>query len=483
MEVKAHPGEGNGLSTPGIDSSTGVDRSSVVERYSEADRSWMDSFPDIIIAFTESNDLSYINPSGLNLLGYQTTELSEVDPARLIDQESLNEFIPYLQEADSKSFVTKLKKLDDTFCFVFWSSFQVKDCPWSFFSGKDITGVVSNQQTKIQKEYLFQALIDNSFDLLALTDEKGNYKFVSQSLTQLFGYEEEALLGKNCFEYMHPEDLPRILDQFRVLLFEDKKIQVPPYRFRNADGEWLWMEAIVTNQLNNPDLQGVVVSVRNITHQMEAEERIKEMHLLQALMEGEEKERSRIASDLHDGISGMIAAAKMHFTTLSSNIGHIVENKAYQQGMDLLEHASVQVRRTSHNLMPEVLLERGLAKALERYCTSVNNDSLQLVFLSVGSIQRYPAGFELALYRIAQELIGNIIRHSQATQALVQLSQQGNILHLSIEDNGIGFAFNNLIEGTGLASIKRRVAALQGNMEIDSSPGKGTQVYIEFDGN
>jgi PAS domain S-box-containing protein len=296
----------------------------------------------------------------------------------------------------------------------------------------------------------------------------------------LFGYQEGALLGKNCFDFIHPEDLPRIREQFSVLLCHNKKIQVPPYRFRKADGEWLWMEAIVSNQLNHPDIQGVVVSVRDIHQQVIAEGKVKEMQLLQALMEGEEKERSRIARDLHDGIAGMIAAAKMHFSALSSKVSHVLENRSYIQGMDLLEHASAQVRRTSHNLMPEIVLENGLAKALERYCANVSNDSLQLVFLSVGEIERHTTGFDLALYRIAQELIHNIIRHSKATQALVQLTQNDNMLTLSIEDNGNGFSTHIITEGTGLGSIRKRVEAMKGQLEISSERNKGTQVYLEF---
>ena len=177
----------------------------------------------------------------------------------------------------------------------------------------------------------------------------------------------------------------------------------------------------------------------------------------------------------------MIAAAKMHFSSLSSTISPILESKGYVQGMDLLENASIQVRRTSHNLMPEILLENGLEKAIDRYCTSISNRSLQLLFIPLGNINRFNAGFELALYRIVQELINNIIRHSKATQALLQLSQNQNILTLSVEDNGDGFLTENITDGTGLGSIRKRVNALTGHLEICSQINKGTQVYLEFE--
>lgn len=442
---------------------------------------WMECFPDIIIAFSNTGQIFYINNAGIELLGYQLLELKNMDMAMWMDKEYKTEFDRHLVNETLHDFICKMWRKDGSICYVSWSSFKLKEIKALFISGKDVTNVIHIHQKKLAKDHLLQALIDNSFDLLALTDENGNYKFVSQSLTQLFGYGEQELLGKNCFDYIHPDDLPRILEQFHVLLYQDKKIHVPPYRFKSAGGDWLWMEAIVTNQLSHPDLQGVVVSVRDITPRMVAEEKVKDMQLLQALMEGEEKERSRIARDLHDGIAGMIAAAKMHFSSLSSTISSILESKGYVQGMDLLENASIQVRRTSHNLMPEILLENGLEKAIDRYCTSISNRSLQLLFIPLGNINRFNAGFELALYRIVQELINNIIRHSKATQALVQLSQNQNILTLSVEDNGDGFLTENITDGTGLGSIRKRVNALTGHLEICSQINKGTQVYLEFE--
>lgn len=440
----------------------------------------MEDFPDPVLAFSGSGHIVLGNKAVTTLLGYEAPELVGTNLLSCIDEEHRADFARQAAEGRLKNFVCKTWTKGGAFCYVSWSSFGGGG-DVSYLAGRDVTEVISVHQKKLAKEHLFQALIDNSFDLLALTDEGGKYKFVSQSLTHLFGYKEGELLGKNCFDYIHQDDLPRILEQFKGLLTEDKKIHVPPYRFQSAGGEWLWMEAIVTNQLDHPDIQGVVVSVRDVHQQVNAERRVKEMQLMQALMEGEEKERSRIARDLHDGVAGMIAAARMQFTALSSSVASVLESKAYIHGMDLLEHASVQVRRTSHNLMPEILLENGLDRALQRYCANISNDALQLAFLSVGTIRQQDPSFELALYRIAQELINNIIRHAGATQALVQLSQHEKVLTLTVEDNGSGFSPQSLTGGTGLASIRKRVEALNGQMEIGSSKNTGTQVYLEFE--
>jgi signal transduction histidine kinase len=197
-------------------------------------------------------------------------------------------------------------------------------------------------------------------------------------------------------------------------------------------------------------------------------------------MEGEEKERSRIARDLHDEISGMVAAAQMHFGTLAGKLSDITAMQEFHQGMYLLQTAALLIRRTSHNLMPEILLENGLDKALNRYCSSISSDCLRLDYVIIGTINSYAPGFELSLYRIAQELINNIIRHAHASRALVQLGDEAGVLSLTIEDNGTGFLQTGDTNGTGLGSVKKRISAMGGTIEIQSSPDKGTSIYIEF---
>lgn len=209
----------------------------------------------------------------------------------------------------------------------------------------------------------------------------------------------------------------------------------------------------------------------------------KELQLLQAVMQGEEKERSRIAKDLHDGVSGMLAAVKMHINSIATDIREVKNTEGYQQGLKLLDESSQEVRKTSHNLMPEVLLQHGLDEAIRRYCNNVSNSSrLNLEYDIIGDTPRFIDSFELSVYRIVQELLNNIIKHSRASEAIVQLTYQSGLLTITIEDNGIGVSKEESSrDGMGLRSLQSRVKAMNGKIEFESSTGEGFNAYLEFE--
>jgi signal transduction histidine kinase len=209
----------------------------------------------------------------------------------------------------------------------------------------------------------------------------------------------------------------------------------------------------------------------------------KEIQLMQATMQGEERERSRIARDLHDGVAGMLAAVKMHFSSIPSEAEVLMQTEGYRQGIRLLDEAAGELRKTSHNLMPEILLQHGLDEALRRYCNNLNNSkTIAIEYDSWGDIDRFSDAFELSVYRIVQELINNIVKHSKSTQAIVQLTQQNDLLCISIEDNGIGFNSDKMqSDGIGLVSLRSRVRAMNGKIELNASEKNGVTAYLEFE--
>jgi signal transduction histidine kinase/Tfp pilus assembly protein PilF len=218
--------------------------------------------------------------------------------------------------------------------------------------------------------------------------------------------------------------------------------------------------------------------------EMHSLKRDKELNEINAKLTGEEMERTRIARDLHDDIMVRFAAVKMNLSALMGTARPSVAKDELKPVVQQLDKATAELRRTAHNLMPDMLLQEGLAEAVYYFCNSLQpNVSFKIVFHQLGELPRLDVRLELAVYRIIQELLQNIIKHAAAQEAIVQLSYNMGLLSITVEDNGKGMRTANDVEtdGLGLKSIKARVEELKGNIDIESHPGEGTSVRIEFE--
>ncbi|UKJ08522.1 tetratricopeptide repeat-containing sensor histidine kinase [Solitalea lacus] len=208
----------------------------------------------------------------------------------------------------------------------------------------------------------------------------------------------------------------------------------------------------------------------------------KEVQVLEAMINGEEKERTRIAKDLHDGVGGMLSAAKMHFSVFKTDNPQMVNLSGFDKALGLLDESANEVRKTAHNLMPELLITHGLKDALSFFCQRISTPITTVEFVSIGGVPRFKQSFELSVYRIVQELMNNVIKHSEAKEAIVQISCHDDLLAITVEDDGKGFNHNGAGKnGIGLSSLHSRVESFNGSMKIDSEEKRGTTIYLEFD--
>ena len=196
---------------------------------------------------------------------------------------------------------------------------------------------------------------------------------------------------------------------------------------------------------------------------------------LEAIINGEEKERHRLAQDLHDGINGDLSVIKYKLTSVNIQSLNPKETKLFQESIQLLDNAVEQVRRISHNLAPPALHNFNLIEAIEQYCARINSSTpLNISFQVFGDIIHLHKDQETAIYRIIQELINNIVKHAQATEAIVQLNIFDNNMTITVEDNGKGFDVKKVNLGMGLHNIKSRIAFLQAELEVHSNSAGST---------
>lgn len=214
-------------------------------------------------------------------------------------------------------------------------------------------------------------------------------------------------------------------------------------------------------------------------HNLQQEQQIGE---LKAMISGEEKERSRIARELHDGIGGLLSAVKMNSVVLKKEYDFLAGNDTYQNMIRMLEDMGTEIRKTSHNLMPDVLLRHSLPEAIRHFCDSLQKaGTLRIDIQSYGNFDRLGYNFRLSVYRMVQELMQNIVKHAEAENVIVQLIHYDHTLGITVEDDGNGFDVDQPTEGIGLRNLRDRVRSLNGQINVDTRPGEGTTVYIELE--
>lgn len=201
----------------------------------------------------------------------------------------------------------------------------------------------------------------------------------------------------------------------------------------------------------------------------------------QALIQGGEQERGRLARELHDGLGGMLAAVKMRLSVLQNDNTLNTASGDLDRAIQQLDVSANELRRIARNMMSEALINSDLETAISDLCASFSGSQLQIDFQAINLQKNIPADKQHIIYRIIQELVTNTLRHAGASRVLVQCSQNGNRFYLTVEDDGHGFTPTAKSEGIGLMNTRNRVGYLNGQVEIISGTGNGTVINIEFD--
>ena len=221
-----------------------------------------------------------------------------------------------------------------------------------------------------------------------------------------------------------------------------------------------------------------------LDQQIERLNQEKQLMATEAVLKGEEKERARLARDLHDGLGGMLSGLKHNLSYMKGNQIMTSENQvAFERSLDMLDKSIKEMRRVAHNMMPEALLRFGLDAALRDFCTDITlSGALEVNYQSFGIENVHIEQTQsIGIYRIVQELITNAIKHADAKNGIVQLSNDNGRIALTVEDNGKGFdtSASNAGQGIGWSNIRSRVDFLKGKLDVHSD-GRGTSVHIEF---
>ena len=337
-----------------------------------------------------------------------------------------------------------------------------------------------------ESEDRYRELFENARDAIYVHDLEGNYIRVNHAAETLSGYKREEIVGHNVVEFISAGQLKFGRKSFYAKLAEQGETAFEVDVIAK-DGRHVPVEVRSRAIYENGVMVGVQGTARDITERKLAQDALQMFS--HQLIEAQEDERRRISRELHDQIGQILTAIKMNLHNVQQG-NHISEISGYvKDNVEAVDEALRLVRDLSVELRPPVLDDFGLVTALCWYVdrfTRRTGLEVDLVIDLPDQNQRFSREIETACFRIAQEALTNIVRHAQANQVVLQLMKYGNVLFLSIKDNGVGFDLATLRKRAqraatlGLISMQERAHAAGGTIEIDSARSNGTEVRFSL---
>ncbi|MEA1926593.1 MAG: PAS domain S-box protein [Candidatus Auribacterota bacterium] len=337
-----------------------------------------------------------------------------------------------------------------------------------------------SQQELLESEERFRNLFEISPAGIFLLDREGKITSVNNRGCMIYGYSRKELLKLNVRDIV-----PRgIAGNSRRLV---ETVRKKKYLFIESEGKrknrQIFPLALSISLFRGRNEELIQVLVQDITDRKEAEEAERLRRLSEMLLNYQEEERKHIARELHDHIGQDLVAIKISLQMLEKEYPEMEEGLwgEIDEVVRIADKTITDVRRISTTLRPESLDRMGLVPALEHEIEYLSGRSdTELTFESGDFQGRLASEKEIAIYRIVQEGITNILKHAQADNARVRISRKGKKIHLSIRDDGVGFSpgWEKATMGLGLVGIKERVKGLGGSLTINSRKGKGAELLI-----
>ncbi|HEV7701235.1 MAG TPA: PAS domain-containing protein [Pyrinomonadaceae bacterium] len=292
---------------------------------------------------------------------------------------------------------------------------------------------------------------------------------------ELFELDDDGPIAfEDILKKVHPDDRALINERVAAALTGGQFYETE-YRVQLASGGTRWISARFRADRDQKGVQMLRGASVDITRQKEAETAARA--LSGKLIDAQEAERSRLARALHDDISQRLALLSIRFAGLGDGSGNAESDIAAIDAQ--IQELSREIHRISHGLHPAKLEQLGLESALRGFCRDVAiARELEIDFESLNVPRELPDDISLCLYRVAQESLQNVARHSGASDVTVKLVVSDNTVSMSVRDNGCGFDPDNANSNgcLGLVSMRERMRLVNGSFEIDSSPGRGTTI-------
>ncbi len=351
---------------------------------------------------------------------------------------------------------------------------------------RDITAI-KKQASLLQ---LFESVITKSADSILITSAETIHQpgpqivYVNEAFTRMTGYLPEEVIGLTPRILQGPGTSRKELDRFKEALTKWKPVEVELLNYKKNGGEF-WVSISVVPICDEKGWFTHWISIqRDITDKKKEEELLKDnnqdlKNLSHYLQNMREKERQHIAQEVHEELGQLTTVLKMDIDWLSIRLagGEDVVLKRLGNATSTLAIMLAYIHRIASKLRPSILDHFGLTVALEAHCSEFQRQNdIECIFTSEMGEENLSVQAKTGLFRIAQELLVNVLNHSGASLVKVLLTEKEDSISLSVTDNGRGFETSEKRDTLGLMGLKERAISLKGILHIESKPGQGTRV-------
>jgi PAS domain S-box-containing protein len=307
--------------------------------------------------------------------------------------------------------------------------------------------------------------------------------FFSQGWLNFTGRPLEHELGSGWASSVHQDDLKGCLEVYSQA-FDGRVDFEMEYRLRRHDGQYRWVNDIGVPRFGADGMfQGYIGSCLDITDRKQSEEALRDMS--GRLITAHEEERARIARDLHDDLSQRMALLEIElqeFEQQTPKLSSAAKDHLHNIG-EIAREVSTDIHDLSHELHPSKLDTLGLVAATAGFCREFSRQrGIRIHFVHHQVDQRITKEVSLCIFRIAQEALRNVVKHSGAEEASVELSGYSDSIDLCVSDTGAGFDPKSIkaTEGIGLIGMRERLRLVGGHLSIESEPSRGTSIRAQI---
>jgi len=249
----------------------------IVKQKSEANQI-IDASLDVFCTINKQGHFVFVSGTSINLWGYTPEELIGTPYLHLVleeDHQKTNDKTNSIKSGEqTKSFINRYRKKDGSIAYNHWSARWDSATNLTYCVARDAKESIEQEEKLSRSEQRFKALVQEGMDLYAIIDLQGRYTYMSPSSTAITGIPPEGFIGRDAFEFIHPEDIEKTLSGLKKVAKEDKVV-MELYRAKNQNNEWRWVETVLTNMLDNPAVNGIVVNSRDITKEIEEKQQLK----------------------------------------------------------------------------------------------------------------------------------------------------------------------------------------------------------------